>query len=47
MISVRSNWPVSGLLMRKYVESSIGHCTPFGMKQKEPSLNTAALSAAK
>src|SRR6476646_9211927 len=33
--------------MRKYVESSIGHRTPLGMKQKEPSEKTAELSVAK
>src|SRR5262245_56174862 len=46
-ISVRSNWPVSAALMRKYVESSIGHRTPFGMKQNEPSLKTAEFRDAK
>jgi len=33
--------------MRKYVDSSIGQRTPFGTKQKDPSLNTAELSVAK
>src|ERR1051325_6783024 len=33
--------------MRKYVESSIGQCTPLGMKQNEPSENTALFKAAK
>src|SRR5437667_10462760 len=33
--------------MRKYVESSIGQRTLFGIKQKEPSEKTALLSAAK
>src|SRR6476469_9914794 len=33
--------------MRKYVDSSIGQRTPFGTYTKEPSLNTAELSAAK
>src|SRR5471030_1673192 len=47
MISVRSNCPVPSALMRKYVESSIGQRTPFGTYTKEPSLNTAELSAAK
>src|SRR5512135_2359647 len=46
-MSVRSNWPVLAELMRKYVESSIGQRTPFGMKQKEPSEKTAELSVAK
>src|SRR6476659_9656188 len=46
MISVRSNCPESWVLMRKYVDRSIGHLTPFGMKQNEPSVNTAELSAA-
>ena len=32
--------------MRKYVDSSIGQFTPFGMKQNEPSVNTAEFSAA-
>ena len=31
MISVRSNWPVLAELIRKYVDSSIGQRTPFGM----------------
>src|SRR5450759_2461843 len=44
---VLSNWPVSAWLMRKYVESSIGQRTPFGMKQNEPSEKTAEFSAAK
>src|ERR1700686_4188461 len=30
-IRVRSNWPVFAELIRKYVESSIGQRTPFGM----------------
>src|ERR671914_2396841 len=47
MISVRSNCPVSAALMRKYVDSSIGQCTPGGTYTNDPSLNTAALSAAK
>src|SRR3990170_7943825 len=47
MISVRSNCPVSFALMRKYVDSSIGHRTPFGMYTNEPSVKTAELSAAK
>jgi len=34
-------------LMRKYVESSIGHVTPLGMYVKEPSLNTAEFRAVK
>src|SRR5919197_6498286 len=46
-MSVRSNWPVSEALMRKYVESSIGQRTPFGTYTKDPSLNTAAFNAAK
>ena len=29
------------------MDSSIGQCTPFGMKQNEPSVNTAELSVAK
>ena len=33
-------------LMRKYVESSMGQRTPFGIKQKEPSLKTAELRQA-
>src|SRR5438045_5133368 len=33
--------------MRKYVDSSIGQRTPFGMKQKLPSEKTALFSAAK
>src|SRR6476661_32657 len=45
--SVRSNWPVSRALMRKYVESSIGQRTPFGTKTKLPSENTAEFSEAK
>src|SRR5688572_12998002 len=45
-ISVRSNCPDSCVLMRKYVDSSIGHFTPLGIKQNEPSVNTAELSAA-
>ena len=47
MISVRSNWPVFFSLMRKYVLSSIGQRTPFGMNTNEPSENTAEFSAAK
>src|SRR5512140_2093671 len=46
-MSVRSNWPVSAALMRKYVLSSSGQRTPFGMYTKEPSEKTAELSAAK
>src|ERR1041385_4932604 len=46
-MSVRSNWPVSAELILKYVDSSIGQCTPFGTYTKEPSENTALLSAAK
>src|SRR6267142_4029498 len=45
-ISVRSNCPDSELLMRKYVDSSMGQRTPFGMKQKLPSEKTALFSAA-
>src|SRR2546423_13195497 len=45
-ISVRSNWPDSALLMRKYVESSIGQRTPLGIKQNEPSEKTALFKAA-
>src|SRR5215470_16041954 len=45
--SVRSNWPVSRALMRKYVESSIGQRTPLGTNTKLPSENTAEFSAAK
>src|SRR4029450_175360 len=41
------NWPVSRALMRKYVDSSIGQRTPFGMYAKDPSLNTAEFSVAK
>src|SRR5215831_5382696 len=44
---VRSNWPVLAELMRKYVESSIGHRTPFGMKQNDPSEKTAEFNVAK
>jgi hypothetical protein len=33
--------------MRKYVESSMGHATPFGINTKLPSVNTAEFSAAK
>src|SRR6185369_9453164 len=47
MIRVRSNCPVFAALMRKYVDSSIGQRTPFGMYTNDPSENTAALSAAK
>ena len=47
MSSVRSNWPVSRALMRKYVDNSIGQRTPFGTNTKLPSENTAELSAAK
>src|SRR5258705_1654842 len=47
MISVRSNCPVPSELIRKYVDSSIGQRTPFGTYTNDPSLNTAALSAAK
>ena len=43
---VRSNWPVSAALMRKYVESSIGQRTPLGMYTNDPSENTAELRAA-
>src|SRR6185436_10212697 len=46
-ISVLSNCPESALLIRKYVDSSIGQRTPLGIKQKLPSENTALLSAAK
>src|SRR6185503_1744565 len=45
-ISVRSNWPDSWVLIRKYVDNSIGQRTPFGMKQNEPSVNTAEFRAA-
>src|ERR1051325_9297523 len=47
MMSVRSNCPVEEALMRKYVESSSGQRTPFGTYTKEPSVNTAEVSAAK
>src|SRR4030095_4592144 len=47
MISVRSNWPDSALLIRKYVDNSIGQRTPLGIKQKLPSEKTALFSAAK
>src|SRR5437867_2242275 len=47
MIRVRSNWPVAAALIRKYVDSSIGHRTPGGMYAKEPSLKTAEFRAAK
>src|SRR5260370_5972715 len=33
--------------MRKYVESSIGHRTPFGTYTNDPSVNTAAFNEAK
>src|SRR5258705_4394340 len=46
-IRVLSNCPDSELLIRKYVDSSIGQRTPLGMKQNEPSENTALLRAAK
>src|SRR2546430_394808 len=46
-MSVRSNWPDSWLLMRKYVDNSIGQRTPRGTKTNEPSEKTAPLSAAK
>src|SRR6185503_10657063 len=46
-ISVRSNCPDSELLIRKYVDNSIGHRTPFGIKQKLPSEKTALFKAAK
>src|SRR5450756_1148572 len=46
-IRVRSNWPVLAALMRKYVDSSIGHFTPFGTNTKEPSVKTAEFSVAK
>src|ERR1041384_4993930 len=45
-INVRSNCPDSELLMRKYVDNSIGQRTPFGMKQNDPSEKTALFSAA-
>eukprot|EP00955_Chlamydomonas_euryale_P033075 347073-Chlamydomonas_euryale.AAC.1 len=47
MMSVRSNWPVSDALMRKYVDSSMGHFTPLGTYTNEPSEKTAELSAVK
>src|SRR6185436_10045836 len=47
MIRVLSNCPDSELLMRKYVDNSIGQRTRLGMKQNEPSENTALLRAAK
>lgn len=40
-------WPVSDALIRKYVDSSMGHFTPLGTYTNEPSLNTALFSAAK
>src|SRR4249920_2702077 len=43
-IRVLSNCPVSLALIRKYVDNSIGHLTPFGMKQKDPSEKTAEFS---
>src|ERR1035437_10669715 len=46
-MSVRSNWPGLAWLIRKYVDSSIGQRTPFGMKQNDPSEKTAEFSAAK
>src|SRR5437879_6547600 len=47
MISVRSNWPVSCALIRKYVDNSIGHRTPCGTYANEPSLKTALFRPAK
>src|SRR5215475_9064851 len=46
-MSVRSNWPVSLELMRKYVDSSNGQRTPFGTYTNEPSEKTALFNAAK
>src|SRR5437879_8524969 len=47
MISVRSNWPVSCALIRKYVDNSIGHRTPCGTYANDPSLKTALFRPAK
>src|SRR5256885_16067663 len=47
MMRVRSNWPVSCALIRKYVDNSIGHRTPGGTYANEPSLNTALFKPAK
>src|SRR5438046_8007993 len=47
MIKVRSNWPVSIALIRKYVDSSMGQRTPDGTYAKDPSLKTALFKAAK
>src|SRR5436853_6373354 len=47
MIKVRSNWPVSIALIRKYVDSSMGQRTPDGTYANEPSLKTALFKAAK
>ena len=42
-----ADFPVFRALMRKYVDNSIGHRTPFGMYANEPSVNTAEFSVAK
>lgn len=39
--------PVFSALMRKYVDTSIGEMTPFGIYTKDPSENTAEFKAAK
>lgn len=46
MISVRSNWPMFSVLIRKYACSGISTCTPLGTYTNEPPDQTAVFSAA-
>ncbi len=46
MISVRSNWPIDSVLIRKYACSGISTCTPGGTYTNEPPDHTEEFSAA-
>ena len=46
MISVRSNWPMFSVLIRKYACSGMSTCTPSGMYTNDPPDHTAEFSAA-
>ena len=45
MISVRSNCPMFGVLMRKYACSGMSTCTPFGTYTNEPPDHAAVFNA--
>ena len=45
MMSVRSNWPIAEVLIRKYACSGIVTCTPLGTYTKEPPDHAAVFRA--